>query len=158
MEGFAGQVAADVSAQAARRVLAEALRKLPAADRDVLLLVAWGGLTYEEVAATLDIKVGTVRSRWTSGAAQWREASSYLDRARWSASRSARPRGWPTAPPASASEAVWQSVRRELTDTVVAELLPRGRSASGFKDSPTFAHGRSPILGGLVPQPTEGQP
>jgi RNA polymerase sigma factor (sigma-70 family) len=63
VEGFADQVAADVSAQAAHRVLADALRKLPAADRDVLLLVAWGGLTYEEVAATLDIKVGTVRSR-----------------------------------------------------------------------------------------------
>ncbi|MEJ3744728.1 RNA polymerase sigma factor [Actinomycetes bacterium KLBMP 9797] len=63
VDGLADQVAADVSARAARRRLADALRRLPAADRDVLLLVAWGGLTHDEIATTLDIKVGTVRSR-----------------------------------------------------------------------------------------------
>ena len=32
-------------------------------DRDVLLLIAWEGLAYEEVATALGIPVGTVRSR-----------------------------------------------------------------------------------------------
>jgi RNA polymerase sigma factor (sigma-70 family) len=43
--------------------LARALRKLPDADRDTLLLFAWGELSYEEVAGVLKIPVGTVRSR-----------------------------------------------------------------------------------------------
>ncbi len=40
-----------------------ALTLVPAADRDVLLLVAWEDLTYDEVACALAIPVGTVRSR-----------------------------------------------------------------------------------------------
>jgi RNA polymerase sigma-70 factor (ECF subfamily) len=43
--------------------LARALRKLPEAERDALLLVAWGELSYEETALALDVPVGTVRSR-----------------------------------------------------------------------------------------------
>ncbi|MER5332320.1 RNA polymerase sigma factor [Micromonospora sp. NPDC002717] len=62
-EGFADQVAASVTAQANRRTLADALRRLSPGDRDVLLLVAWSDLSYEEVADTLHIKIGTVRSR-----------------------------------------------------------------------------------------------
>lgn len=45
------------------RRLGGALRSMPAADRDVLLLHAWGDLTYEQIAAVLGIPVGTVRSR-----------------------------------------------------------------------------------------------
>ena len=52
-----------VDAQALRGPLAAALAGLKAHDRDVLLLVAWGDLAYEEVAAVLDVPVGTVRSR-----------------------------------------------------------------------------------------------
>lgn len=62
-EGFADRVAASVTARATRGPLAEALRRLTPGDRDVLLLVAWGDLSYEEVADTLQIKIGTVRSR-----------------------------------------------------------------------------------------------
>ncbi len=62
-EGFADRVAASVSARSTRRPLAEALRRLNPGDRDVLLLVAWGDLSYGEVAETLQIKLGTVRSR-----------------------------------------------------------------------------------------------
>jgi RNA polymerase sigma-70 factor (ECF subfamily) len=51
-----------VAVQAARE-LAEVLRRLPAGQRDALLLVAWADLTYEEVAASLGVPVGTVRSR-----------------------------------------------------------------------------------------------
>jgi RNA polymerase sigma-70 factor, ECF subfamily len=41
----------------------EALAELPAGERDVVLLVAWEDLTYDEVAAALGVPVGTVRSR-----------------------------------------------------------------------------------------------
>ncbi|RAY14955.1 RNA polymerase subunit sigma-70 [Actinomadura craniellae] len=59
----ADRVAAGVTAAAARPALARALAALPARDRDVLLLVAWGDLSYEEAARALSIPVGTVRSR-----------------------------------------------------------------------------------------------
>jgi len=62
-DGLADRVAAVVAAQASWRALADAVRRLAPADRDVLLLIAWGELSYEEVAETLRIKVGTVRSR-----------------------------------------------------------------------------------------------
>src|SRR5689334_3111250 len=62
-ESPADAVAARVSAGAARTQLVTALEALPARDRDVLLLVAWGGFTYDEVASALGIPVGTVRSR-----------------------------------------------------------------------------------------------
>jgi RNA polymerase sigma-70 factor (ECF subfamily) len=39
------------------------LRRVPAADRDTLLLVVWGELSYEEAATALGVPVGTVRSR-----------------------------------------------------------------------------------------------
>jgi RNA polymerase sigma factor (sigma-70 family) len=59
----AERVAAQVTAQAMNELLAAALASLPQGDRDVLLLIAWEGLSYEEVAAALDIPIGTVRSR-----------------------------------------------------------------------------------------------
>lgn len=62
-EELADRVAGYVTAQAVRRQLATALARLPARDRDVLLLIAWSGLSYEEVAQVLSIPVGTVRSR-----------------------------------------------------------------------------------------------
>ncbi|TDB97450.1 sigma factor-like helix-turn-helix DNA-binding protein [Actinomadura sp. 7K534] len=62
-EPLAEAVVRRVDAQAGDRRLAGALAALHRRDRDVLLLVAWAELTYEEVAAALDIPVGTVRSR-----------------------------------------------------------------------------------------------
>jgi len=56
-------VAARVAAGAARGALAAALADLSADDRDVLLLVAWGQLSYDEVAGALGIPPGTVGSR-----------------------------------------------------------------------------------------------
>jgi RNA polymerase sigma-70 factor (ECF subfamily) len=47
----------------ARAALVEALVRLDARDRDALLLLAWADLSYEEIAAALDVPVGTVRSR-----------------------------------------------------------------------------------------------
>jgi RNA polymerase sigma factor (sigma-70 family) len=43
--------------------LAAALEGIPCGDRDALLLMAWNDLSYDEVAAALEIPVGTVRSR-----------------------------------------------------------------------------------------------
>lgn len=43
--------------------LLRALRLVPAVDRDALLLVVWGELSYEEAATALDVPIGTVRSR-----------------------------------------------------------------------------------------------
>ena len=40
-----------------------AIRELPAREQEVLGLVAWSGLSYEQAAAALDVPVGTVRSR-----------------------------------------------------------------------------------------------
>ncbi len=59
----ADRATSDVAARSAGRALGEALGGLRPDDRDVLLLWAWGELTYEEIATTLDIKKGTVRSR-----------------------------------------------------------------------------------------------
>lgn len=55
--------AARVDAAAAVRSLAPRIAAMPARDRDVLLLYAWGELTYEQIAAALAVPVGTVRSR-----------------------------------------------------------------------------------------------
>ncbi len=73
-EGFVDEVTTAVSAQGLRARLAQALRGLSAADRDVVLLIAWSGLNYEEVAETLRIKVGTVRSRLHRARRKLREA------------------------------------------------------------------------------------
>lgn len=70
----ADRVAADVTAQAMRRDLEAALAALSAGDRDVLLLVAWEELTYEQVATAMEIPVGTVRSRLNRARRNVREA------------------------------------------------------------------------------------
>ena len=69
------QGAADrMSAQAVNRELAMALVRLTNRDRQVLLLIAWADLTYEEVADALAIPVGTVRSRLNRARRHVREA------------------------------------------------------------------------------------
>lgn len=70
----ADRVAAEVTAHAVRSLLVDALGGLSAEDRDVLLLVAWEQLSYEEVAAALAIPVGTVRSRLHRARRKVREA------------------------------------------------------------------------------------
>jgi RNA polymerase sigma factor (sigma-70 family) len=57
------RVAARVSAQARREPLLQAVAGLSDDDRDVLLLIALGGLSYDEVASALSIPPGTVASR-----------------------------------------------------------------------------------------------
>ena len=43
--------------------MARTLRRMPAGDRDCLLLFAWADFSYEQIAESLDIPIGTVRSR-----------------------------------------------------------------------------------------------
>lgn len=62
-EAFTERSDARLAAGAVRRQLAAALRRLSAAQRDTLLLVAWADLSYEEAAGALGVPVGTVRSR-----------------------------------------------------------------------------------------------
>ena len=62
MAGSTRAVADDEIALLAPGVIRE-LRRLPARDRDSLLLVVWGELSYEEAASALGVPVGTVRSR-----------------------------------------------------------------------------------------------
>lgn len=52
---------ADASGQ--RPALVAALSELTVEERDVLLLFAWGELSYEEIAEALEVPIGTVRSR-----------------------------------------------------------------------------------------------
>jgi RNA polymerase sigma-70 factor (ECF subfamily) len=73
-DGHADRVAAQVTAAAMHRMLAAALAGLSVGDRDVLLLIAWEALTYEEVAEALGIPVGTVRSRLNRARRQVRAA------------------------------------------------------------------------------------
>lgn len=61
-DGFGG-IEARLDAERAGPAIAEALMRLSAGERDVLLLFAWADLRYEEIAVALRIPVGTVRSR-----------------------------------------------------------------------------------------------
>jgi RNA polymerase sigma factor (sigma-70 family) len=73
-DGLADQVAADVSARAAGAPLAAALARLSPAERGVLLLIAWGDLSYDEAAQALGVPIGTVRSRLNRARRKVREA------------------------------------------------------------------------------------
>ncbi len=56
-------VVARLAAAGTTRQLAGALAALPEGQRHVLLLIAWAQFSQEEVAAALDVPLGTVRSR-----------------------------------------------------------------------------------------------
>jgi RNA polymerase sigma factor (sigma-70 family) len=62
-ESFADRVDGQVSAAETSRLLAPALARLNAGQRDVLLLTAWAGLTLDQIAEVLGIPHGTARSR-----------------------------------------------------------------------------------------------
>lgn len=61
------------TAQLDLRDLDRALQLLPPAQREVLLLVGLEDMSYEQVAATLDIPLGTVMSRLSRGREQLRK-------------------------------------------------------------------------------------
>ena len=67
VDGHALRVATEVDAAAQRPRLAIALTRMAGRDRDVLLLVAWGGLSCEEAAEALGIPSGTARMTGSDG-------------------------------------------------------------------------------------------
>jgi len=68
-----------MAAAAIRCELAAALAQLRPENRDVLLLVAWAELSYEEISQALEIPIGTVRSRLARARRQIREALADAD-------------------------------------------------------------------------------
>ncbi|MEV3984032.1 RNA polymerase sigma factor [Nonomuraea sp. NPDC049758] len=73
----------EVNTLAVNRPLALALMELAPADRDVLLLVAWAELSYQEVADALAIPPGTVASRLNRARLQIRQALSKEGERQW---------------------------------------------------------------------------
>ena len=63
----------DVALREARREIQAALATLPSAEREVLDLAYWGGLSQSEIATALGIPSGTVKSRTFSALARLRE-------------------------------------------------------------------------------------
>lgn len=56
--------------------LVAALRQISDGDREALLLLAWGELSYGEIAQALQVPIGTVRSRIARARRQLRDAAS----------------------------------------------------------------------------------
>ncbi len=79
VEAFTDRIDAAVSADGAKARLAGALAGLPASQRDALLLVAWGGLTYDQVATATGVPLGTVQSRVSRARQRLRLALGDLD-------------------------------------------------------------------------------
>lgn len=72
-DGFVDDAVARVDASVMSAELTSTLEGLTEGERDVLLLVAWEDLSYEEVADVLRVPLGTVRSRLHRGRRKLRE-------------------------------------------------------------------------------------
>ncbi len=90
------------------RDLERAIAQLPEEQRSVILLVALEGMRYEEVAAILDVPVGTIRSRLSRG----REALRRL-----------------TGVPDEKAEAVVGEIGQQRTSAAAAAPRPCGNCA-----------------------------
>ena len=69
----ADRVTDRLASQERMRSVLRAVDALPAREREVLGLVAWSGLSYEQAAAALGVPVGTVRSRLSRARARLAE-------------------------------------------------------------------------------------
>ncbi|TDD06570.1 RNA polymerase sigma factor [Nonomuraea diastatica] len=73
-DGHEDGVTSRLAAQASRPELVRGLKGLAMGDRDVVFLLVFGGLGYEEIATALDIPVGTVGSRINRACKKLRKA------------------------------------------------------------------------------------
>ncbi|NUW43969.1 RNA polymerase sigma factor [Nonomuraea rhodomycinica] len=73
-DGHDQRIVERVSAGVTVRGLSAALAGLSRGERDVVLLVAYGGLTYDEVAAALGVANGTVASRLSRARTKLRDS------------------------------------------------------------------------------------
>ncbi len=62
-EDHCDEIASRVDDERRMRQILPLLRQLPIREQDIVTLVFWSGLSYEETARALSIPVGTVRSR-----------------------------------------------------------------------------------------------
>lgn len=69
---FADDLVQRIDDERAMRELLSIVARLPARDQDVLFF-SWSGLSYEEIALALDLRIGTVRSRLSRAKARLRE-------------------------------------------------------------------------------------
>ena len=60
--------------------VAEAVAQLPGEERDALVLYVWEELSYDEIAAALDVPVGTVKSRLNRARMSIRELRASIGR------------------------------------------------------------------------------
>jgi RNA polymerase sigma-70 factor (ECF subfamily) len=61
-----------------RSVVRDALRELPAPQREALVLAYWGGLTADQIATRSQVPLGTAKSRIRLGLARMREECTEL--------------------------------------------------------------------------------
>jgi RNA polymerase sigma factor (sigma-70 family) len=73
-ESFADRLDARLTADAASRAVAAAIASLNSGQRDVVLLVTWAELSYDQVAEALGVPAGTVRSRMNRARTRLRAA------------------------------------------------------------------------------------
>ena len=78
-EPFTERVDATVCATAVKARLAGALARLPASQRDALLMYAWAGLSYEQIATATGVPLGTVQSRISRARQRLRRQLADLD-------------------------------------------------------------------------------
>lgn len=76
MDDTGEQVASAVDAATMWPSVADAIAALPDGERDALLLYVWEDLSYDEIAAALEVPIGTVRSRLNRARTRLRELDS----------------------------------------------------------------------------------
>ncbi|MFZ0046869.1 MAG: sigma-70 family RNA polymerase sigma factor, partial [Streptosporangiaceae bacterium] len=68
-----------VAARSVRQRLAAAVAELPVNQRDALLLLAWAGLSYEQIATATGVPLGTVQSRISRARGRLRQSLADLN-------------------------------------------------------------------------------